>query len=186
MPSSAARRRIMLWRKGVRRCSRCGEPLDGPDQATLEHAVPRSAGGRTTRANLTLSHPHCNRRAGRALWLERRGGPTGHAAENQVRVAEFWYENLLAIMPSSRVPSPRDPAFQIIGAIESSVTIAEGSGIRELETLEKLFGKGSWLKRKGQAIIRLKDGTIRRAELHWYEAHGIGRHWIKVKRYLDL
>ncbi len=65
----------MLWRLGVRRCFRCGGELAGPNQATLEHMVPRSAGGRTTRANLSLSHEQCNRSAGKHLWLER--SPSG-------------------------------------------------------------------------------------------------------------
>lgn len=142
--------------------------------------------GRTTPANLSLSHPECNRVAGQILWTQLRRDAVGEAPKKRSLSAEFWYETLLAAAPSSRVPSPSDPRFQIISAIESSVTIAECSSIHDLADLENRFGKGSWLKRKGQAIIRLEDGTIRRAELHWYEAHGIGRRWIKVKRYLDL
>lgn len=34
---------------------------------------------------------------------------------------------------------------------------------------------------KGFAHVRLKDGTIHLAELHWYEAHGIGRKEFKIK-----
>jgi len=184
MPSSTARRRVMLWRKGIRRCSRCGQPLDAPDQATLEHIVPKSAGGRTTRSNLSLSHPECNRRAGQALWFALRRGAA--VPEKRTLAATFWYESLLAPSPSSRVPIPRDVKFQIIGAIESAVAIAEGSAIRERESLVRSFGKGSWLKRKGRAIVRLSDGSLRRAELHWYEAHGIGRRQLRIKRYLDL
>ena len=81
---------------------------------------------------------------------------------------------------------PGHPYFQIIGAIESRVTIAEGAEIRQLDRLVELFGQGRWLKRKGQAVVRLPDGAIHRAELHWYEAHGIGRRLTKIKRLLDL
>ena len=69
--TAGRRRREMLWRLGVRRCFRCGGELPGPNQATLEHIMPRSLGGPTTRTNLSLSHDRCNRAAGRALWLER-------------------------------------------------------------------------------------------------------------------
>jgi len=63
--------------------------------------------------------------------------------------------------------------------------IAAGSSIRELERLEELYGRGNWRKMKGVALIRLRSGRVRRAELHWYEAHGIGRKEFKRKRYLD-
>lgn len=186
MPSSTARRRVMLWRKGVRQCARCGQALGGPEQATLEHIIPKSAGGRTTRINLSLAHAECNRLAGRALWFELRRDRTDRSPEKRPLTADFWYENLLDAEPSSRVPSPREPKFQLISAIESPVTIAEGSGIRERAELEERYGRGSWLKRKGQAIVRMENGTIRRAELHWYEAHGIGRRELRIKHYLDL
>jgi hypothetical protein len=64
-------------------------------------------------------------------------------------------------------------------------TIAIGRGIRELPRLQRLYGKGRWRKMKGIARIRLRDRRIRRAELHWYEAHGIGKKEFKRKRYLD-
>jgi hypothetical protein len=63
-------------------------------------------------------------------------------------------------------------------------TIATGRGIRELPRLRRTYGPGRWRKRKGVAI-RLKDGAVRLAELHWYEAHGIGTYEHKIKRYLD-
>lgn len=177
---------MMLWRKGVRQCARCGEALTGPDQATLDHIVPRSTGGQTTRANLTLSHAECNRAAGRRLWLERQRGQETRAAEKRSVTATFWYESLRVASLLLRVPRPRDHGFQIVGAIEASVTIAEGSGIRGVAELKKKYGKGSWLKRKGQAVVRLDDGSIRRADLHWLEAHGIGRREVKINRFLDL
>jgi hypothetical protein len=61
-------------------------------------------------------------------------------------------------------------------------TIAWGRGIRERLRLEKLYGKGNWRKRKGVARIQLGDGSIHTAEIHWYEAHGIGRKEPKIKR----
>jgi hypothetical protein len=75
--------------------------------------------------------------------------------------------------------------FKVIGEIEQVETFATGSGIRELPRLRKIYGRGRWRKRKGVATVRLSDGTIRLAELHWYEATGIGRKELKLKRYLD-
>jgi hypothetical protein len=76
-------------------------------------------------------------------------------------------------------------SFEVIGAILSVETIAVGRGIRELPRLQKFYGKGRWRKLKGVAHVRLASGIARVAELHWYEAHGIGRREIKLKRYLE-
>lgn len=79
--------------------------------------------------------------------------------------------------------APRAPKlFELIGTISEIETIATGRGIRELPRLKKLYGAARWVKKKGQAQIRLADGTIRSAELHWYEAHGVGRKELKIKR----
>jgi len=75
--------------------------------------------------------------------------------------------------------------FELVGDITDIETIATGPGIRELPRLRRLYGKGRWRKMKGVARIRLKSGRIRLAELHWYEAHGIGKKEFKRKRYLD-
>ena len=75
--------------------------------------------------------------------------------------------------------------FEIISEITDIEVIAKGRGIRDLSRLRKKYGPGRWRKRKGIAMIRLANGRIRRAELHWYEAHGIGKKEIKRKRYLD-
>jgi len=75
--------------------------------------------------------------------------------------------------------------FEVVGPIEQVETFATASGIRELPRLQKVYGRGRWRKRKGVATVRLADGTIRLAEVHWYEATGIGRKELKVKRYLD-
>jgi hypothetical protein len=75
--------------------------------------------------------------------------------------------------------------FEIIGDISDIETFAVGRGIRERRRLQRRYGKGRWRKRKGRARIRLTDDTIREAELHWYEATGIGRKELKIKRYLD-
>ncbi|HEX7174336.1 MAG TPA: hypothetical protein VF240_03520 [Pyrinomonadaceae bacterium] len=75
--------------------------------------------------------------------------------------------------------------FQIEGGITDVETIAAGSSIRELPELRARFGRGRWRKLKGVANVRLSDGTIRLAEVHWYEAHGIGKVRMKIKQYLD-
>ena len=75
--------------------------------------------------------------------------------------------------------------FDIIGEIENVETIAAGSRIRELQRLEKMYGSGRWRKMKGEATIRLRNSRVVRAEIHWYEAHGIGKIEFKRKRYLE-
>lgn len=74
--------------------------------------------------------------------------------------------------------------FEIIGTIDEIETIAVGSSIHEIARLRKVYGVGRWRKLKGSATICLPDGTICEAELHWYEAHGIGRKEIKIKHIL--
>jgi hypothetical protein len=69
--------------------------------------------------------------------------------------------------------------------LRNAETIATGAGIRELPRLRKLCGIGRWRKRKGDATIQLDGGPIRNAELHWYEASGIGKKEFKIKRFLD-
>jgi hypothetical protein len=71
--------------------------------------------------------------------------------------------------------------FEIIGKIKDIETIATGRSIRDLARLRKRFGRGRWRKIKGFATVRLEDGTIHTAEIHWYEAHGIGRKEFKIK-----
>jgi hypothetical protein len=75
--------------------------------------------------------------------------------------------------------------FEILGDITDVETIAVGASIRELPRLRRAHGAGRWRKRKGNATIRLADGSVCRAEVHLYEAHGIGRKEIKIKRFLD-
>ena len=72
--------------------------------------------------------------------------------------------------------------FELLGEIEDVETIAVGTSIRELSRLRRLYGKGRW---SGVARIRLRNGRLRLAELHWYEAHGIGKKEFKRKRYVD-
>jgi hypothetical protein len=74
--------------------------------------------------------------------------------------------------------------FEIIGEITEVERIAVGSSIREIARLRKQFGGGRWRKLKGVATVRLANGRIRKVELHWYEAHGVGKKKLKVKRYL--
>ncbi len=75
--------------------------------------------------------------------------------------------------------------FELISEITSIETIAVGNRIRDVARLRKRYGRGRWKKMKGTALVQLASGRIRLAELHWYEAHGIGRKEMKRKRYLD-
>ena len=75
--------------------------------------------------------------------------------------------------------------FKIIGELQDIKIIATGRQIRELQTLKKRFGRARWRKLKGVADVELRDGRIRLAEVHWYEAHGIGKVRMKIKQYLD-
>jgi hypothetical protein len=75
-------------------------------------------------------------------------------------------------------------SFRIVSEITNIEVIAAGTSIREIERLRKQYGSGRWRKLKGIALIQLRNDRIKVAELHWYEAHGIGRKEIKRKRYL--
>ena len=75
--------------------------------------------------------------------------------------------------------------FEIIGEIKQAETFARSTGIRELPRLRKIYGFGHWLKRKGVVMVRLSDGSCREAEVHWYEAAGLGKREFKIKRYVD-
>jgi hypothetical protein len=74
--------------------------------------------------------------------------------------------------------------FELIGPISDIEPIAENRSIRILGILQKRYGRGRWRKLKGVANVRLNDGTIRLAEVHWFEAHGIGKRKMRIKRYL--
>ncbi|MGB6955969.1 MAG: hypothetical protein WBE54_12080, partial [Bradyrhizobium sp.] len=101
----------------------------------------------------------------------------------------FWGRGL-----SEALPDRLDPAraarqaftmhFEILGEISGIETFATGSGIREIARLRRIYGRGRWRKRKGIARVRLTDGSIHVAELHWYEASGIGRKELKIKHLL--
>jgi len=75
--------------------------------------------------------------------------------------------------------------FTIVGDITDIETFAVGKAIREIGRLRRRYGRGRWRKRKGIAHVRLSDGSIRLAELHWYEASSIGKKEFKIKRYLE-
>jgi hypothetical protein len=75
--------------------------------------------------------------------------------------------------------------FRILGGLADVQTIATGTAIRELPRLRRRYDPGRWRKRKGTAQVELTGGVIRLAEVHWYEATGIGRREFKIKRYLD-
>jgi hypothetical protein len=75
--------------------------------------------------------------------------------------------------------------FDVIGKIENIQTIAIGGRIRDIMRIQRRYGAGRWRKLKGTAMVRLGSGSIKKAEVHWYEAHGIGRKNMKIKKLLD-
>jgi len=75
--------------------------------------------------------------------------------------------------------------FKIAGPIRQEATFATGNGIREISRLRRVYGKGRWRKRKGIAEVEFENGTMRTAEVHWYEATGIGRKEYKIKRFVN-
>ncbi len=75
--------------------------------------------------------------------------------------------------------------FEIIGNVQDVEIIAVKHSIRDLKLLERMYRQGRWRKLKGIAKVQLENGRIRLAEIHWYEAHGIGKRQMKIKRYLD-
>lgn len=75
--------------------------------------------------------------------------------------------------------------FRILNEITQIEIIAVEKSIREVPRLRKAYGHGRWRKLKGNATIELSSGATRLAELHWYEAHGLGRKEFKIKRFLD-
>jgi hypothetical protein len=74
--------------------------------------------------------------------------------------------------------------FELLGDIADVETIAAGSSIREIARLRRTYGMGRWRKLKGAATVQLVNGVVCEAEVHWYEAHGIGRKEIKIKQLL--
>lgn len=75
--------------------------------------------------------------------------------------------------------------FELVGPIANVEAIAAGPAIRIRSYLRKAYGRGRWRKMKGMATVRLPNGVLHRVELHWCEAHGIGKRDLKIKRYLD-
>ena len=75
--------------------------------------------------------------------------------------------------------------FEVVGDIIDIEIIAAGSGVWIASQLRKRYGKGRWRKLKGTAKVRLADGTLRLAEVHWFQAHGIGKKKMRIKRFLD-
>ncbi len=76
--------------------------------------------------------------------------------------------------------------FKILGQILDVSTIASGKGVRERSRLRKVYGGQYWRKLKGTATVKLADGTMCYAEVHWYEAHGVGARELKIKRILEM
>lgn len=75
--------------------------------------------------------------------------------------------------------------FDVVGAIEQVEPIAAGPSVKVRSFLRKTYGRGRWRKLKGVATVRLPNGSLHRVELHWYQAHGIGKRDFKIKGYLD-
>jgi len=75
--------------------------------------------------------------------------------------------------------------FEVVGEISYVETFASGTAVRDRARLRKIYGQGRWRKRKGVATVKLRNGTERLAEIHWYEATGIGRKEFKIKYFLD-
>jgi hypothetical protein len=75
--------------------------------------------------------------------------------------------------------------FEILGDVTEIEVIATGHGVDVLKVLRRRYGDGNWRKLKGIAQVRKRHGSIRWAEVHWYEAHGIGKRGWKIKRFLD-
>jgi hypothetical protein len=71
--------------------------------------------------------------------------------------------------------------FEVVGPIRAVETMAAGPAVRQRRRLGRRYGNGRWRKRKGVATVRLLDGSMHTAEVHWYEAHGIGRREMKIK-----
>ncbi len=74
--------------------------------------------------------------------------------------------------------------FEIIGKTNGVTTIAVGTSLREIARLRKIYGRGRWRKLKGFSTVRMPDGKVCKAEIHWYEAHGMGKKEFKIKRIL--
>ena len=76
--------------------------------------------------------------------------------------------------------------FEVVGRVSHVEAIATTGSIREQDRLREEYGPGRWRKMKGIAMVRLRNGRLREAEIHWYEAHGIGKKEVKRKKYLDV
>lgn len=90
-----------------------------------------------------------------------------------------------ALSKALNVSSEFEMNFKIKGKIRREETFATGTCIREIARLRRIYGNGRWRKRKGVATIEFSDGTTHRAELHWYEATGIGRKEYKIKQLME-
>jgi len=76
-------------------------------------------------------------------------------------------------------------SFEVVGGVSAVEVIAVGNAIHDIARLHEAYGAGRWRKLKGTALVRLANGHVRQAEIHWYEAHGIGKRRMKIKHFLD-
>ena len=74
--------------------------------------------------------------------------------------------------------------FQILGEIRNTQIIARGRSVRDRRRLDRMYGRGDWRKLKGVALVHDEYNEIYEAEIHWYEAHGIGKRQLKIKKRL--
>lgn len=75
---------------------------------------------------------------------------------------------------------------EILSPITEIETVTEGKRIRILKYLKKRYGGQHWKKKKRVALVKDPySGLPRRAEVHWFEAHGVGKVEIKRKRWLE-
>ena len=89
------------------------------------------------------------------------------------------------LRPSATVREPGRMKFEVVGSMSEVEVMAAGPSIRVRSYLRKAYGHGGRRKMKGTATVRLPNGAVRRVELHWYKAHGVGKRDVKIKRYLD-
>jgi hypothetical protein len=110
---------------------------------------------------------------------------TGDPDSGQSAVDPEYPTGMPDVTSGDKVDGSMEQDFEIISEIISVDTIAVGNSIRDLRRLVESYGAGRWRKLKGVATVRLMNARVRRVELHWYEAHGIGKKDFKIKRYLD-
>lgn len=91
----------------------------------------------------------------------------------------------MVVVSGAPVASTTTMPFEILQPIQRIETMASGKGVRAQKRLRRAYGQGYWRKRKGIALVKFENGLVAKAELHWYEATGIGKKEFKIKRLLE-